>query len=64
MISIFRTAQEDRRRGARAVRACSQGHMIGGANQYTRASGYTECRKCKAAAQRRYEARQARKERV
>ena len=66
MISIFRTAQEYRRRGARAVRECSQGHMIEGANQYTRANGYTECRECKAASQRRYEARQAKtgKERV
>ena len=64
MITIFQGAPAYQRRGARAVRACSQGHMIGGANQYTRASGYTECRKCKAAAQRRYEARQARKERV
>jgi hypothetical protein len=40
------------------ARRCHRGHLVAGANAYTRANGRLECRRCRADASKRYRDRQ------
>jgi hypothetical protein len=40
-----------------AARRCRRGHLVSGANAYTRSNGRVECKACRALASRRYRAK-------